>query len=129
MSAKEDALAKLETMKPDGDRSWLIPTGMSMADKHDYGNRVARSMRESAPIVTMPIDEIRAVQSGVTREKVHRMIEGGVPDEPPIVVKRGGTLYLHDGHHRVIARRLLGEREVRVRLVEARGSLSRWAKR
>jgi hypothetical protein len=36
----------------------------------------------------------------------------------PIIVKMGGELFVHDGHHRLSAAHLRGEATARVRLVD-----------
>jgi hypothetical protein len=123
-----EAKAKVDALGVLRGRSWLAPVGMPIANKHDYGNRVTRAMRESAPTEDVVISDLHAVQTGVSREKVRRMIEEGIPNKPPVVVRHAGKLYLHDGHHRVVARRLSGQQTVSAKVVTNRSPLVRWAR-
>jgi ParB-like chromosome segregation protein Spo0J len=42
---------------------------------------------------------------------------GGVVDTP-IVIHQDGKNYLHDGHHRVTAARLMGDKDIQARYVD-----------
>jgi hypothetical protein len=141
---QQTALAKLETKPRLALRQWLISTGLPRASKHTYGNRVTERQREKATVKDVPIAELHAVQSGVVPEKVAEYIkrptlidqpgkrnEHGYLTDMPIVVHYGGKYLVHDGHHRVVAQKLMGAKTVQARVVELSRSdvLKTWAAR
>jgi hypothetical protein len=98
-------------------------------------------MRDTAMTEEVPIAKLHAVQSGVSPAKVRGLIhhpeafdrpghttESGLLDDLPIVVQFGGKMYLHDGHHRVVAQRMLGRTTVKARVVKIETPLARWRK-
>jgi len=123
----------------------LIDTGLPWANKHDYGNKVSEAQRQTATISTIPIADLHCVQIGVNPKKVAGFIDNpskidlpgrrngnGYTTDMPIVVSFHGKLYLHDGHHRVMALRLLGETSVKARLVKLDSKANQiiaWAKK
>ena len=132
---------RLDVIRPVPGRSDLIPTGMPRASKHRYGNRVTQLQREMATIREVPIADLHAVQRGVSRRKVRQLLrhpeafdlhghttDHGILDDLPIVVHYGAKLYLHDGHHRVVAQRLLGADRVKARVVRIQNPIALWAK-
>jgi hypothetical protein len=138
---QESALAALASTRLVPGKSWLIPTGMPRASKHDYGNSVTQPMRESADVYEVPCKDLHAVQSGVSAAKVRGLLhhpevfdrpghvnDAGLSDDLPIVVRYGGKLYLHDGHHRVVAQRMMGAEQVRVRVVKIDTPIVKWAR-
>ncbi len=142
-AAQQAALAKLSRMEPLRLLPHLVSTGMPHADKHEYGNRVSEAQRQGAEVRMVPIDQLHAVQSGVDPRRLRHFIESpgdivepgrrnasGYTTDMPIVVDHAGKLYLHDGHHRAVARRLMGETSVKARVVKigAGGALRAWAK-
>lgn len=85
---------------------------------------------DSAPVHAIPIDRLKGIQATVSRERVasfiddpdqvergHRDPEHGGKVDYPIVVQKGEHLFLHDGHHRVIAAKLMGHASIDARLV------------
>jgi ParB-like nuclease family protein len=128
----EMALALLRAIPGSGE---TIPVPLRFIDRAGYqkviGNREMNARIDAAPIHTVPLDSLVAIQHTVLRKQVEHYIEtdgrvrrgtkhsdhGGVVDLP-IVVRCGGTSYLFDGHHRVTAHKLLGARLVRCRYVD-----------
>lgn len=89
------------------------------------------SRTHSAPVVSIPMSELHASQKRVNRERLSGYVSGqikrsngqkasgsGALIDLPIVVKVGGKYTCRDGHHRLTAAWLRGEREARVRLVD-----------
>lgn len=86
---------------------------------------------ETAPQVRLPLKGLRAIQGSINMERVMQHAQdptyvkpgarapghGGLVDLP-IVVKKNGQLYIHDGHHRLTAAALRGQVDARVRLVD-----------
>jgi len=84
-----------------------------------------------APVGRILLSAIKGIQATVNRERLTQHLKDPrlIPDgtrapghgaliDLPIVVKRGGEYYLHDGHHRLTAAHLRGEVDARVRLVD-----------
>ncbi len=112
-----------------------VANPMRFVDRDAYqkliGNRELNALIEAAPIVPMPIANLTAIQHTINLERVAQYIQkpnmrrrglrdpehGGLIDLP-IVVHVGGMSYLHDGHHRVTAEKLLGARLETVRYVD-----------
>lgn len=130
MKTTEEALADLAKIPRLKLLPHLIGTGLPWADKHDYGNSVSASERENATIEEVPISKLHAVQSGVKPQEVQAFIEhptalekpgrrspNGYLTDLPIVVSCRGKLYLHDGHHRTVAQKLMGAKTIRARVV------------
>jgi hypothetical protein len=136
-----DAVKRLASIRSVPGCSDLIPTGMPRASKHRYGNQVTQSQRELADVREVLIADLHAVQRGVSRRKVRQLLghpeafdqhghttEHGILDDLPIVVQYGSKLYLHDGHHRVVAQRILGAERVKARVVRIQNPIALWAK-
>lgn len=141
--AQRKAIARLDRMKAIRLLPDLVGNSMPHASKRDYGNRVSEEQRTAAPVTDVPIAGLHSVQEGVYRERVRQYLlhpemldqpgrrnRGGYTTDVPIVVEYQGKRYLHDGHHRVVAARMLGEDTVRARVVPiTRGQAMRaWAK-
>lgn len=89
---------------------------------------------EAAPVVRVPIGELTAIQGSVNAERLQRHLEdprlipkgartpsSGMLKDRPVVVRLGDKSYLHDGHHRVLAAMLRGERDIKARVVDLEG--------
>jgi hypothetical protein len=120
-------------------RSWPggpnVATPLRFVDRKAYeelvGNRELNALIESAPVIQVPVASLVAIQHTINAERVAQYIQktnlrrrgmrdpkhGGLVDLP-IVVRLGGTSYLHDGHHRLCAAKLLGARLETVRYVD-----------
>lgn len=88
-------------------------------------------LAEKAKIVPVRLDELRAIQSDVNLEQMtkhandplmnppgSRASGSGMPIDRPIVVRKNGQLFIHDGHHRLTLAKLRGSGEALVRLVD-----------
>lgn len=120
-------------------RSWPggpnVATPLRFVDRKVYedriGNRELNALIDAAPVEQVPVASLVAIQHTINAERVAQYVQkinlrrrgtrdprhGGLIDLP-IVVRIGGTNYLHDGHHRVTADKLLGARLVTVRYVD-----------
>lgn len=71
----------------------------------------------AAQIKTVPLSRIDMSQAYVDGGKVARMAKaakGGKPMPTPVVSYTNGRYTVHDGHHRVAAAKLNGERSIKV---------------
>lgn len=86
---------------------------------------------EEAPIERVPLRGIIAIQSVVSAKRLDEHLSNpnvyapgartertGMLVDLPIVVRVGGKLMLHDGHHRATAALLLGEKSLLARVVD-----------
>ena len=84
-----------------------------------------------APIAKVRLDQLVGIQGTINRERLGQHLanpkmnpEGtrapghGMLIDRPVVVKVGGTFYIHDGHHRLTAQALRGLDTAKVRLVD-----------
>lgn len=92
------------------------------------GKGVAKLI-SAAPKEVVPIARLHGIQRTVNSERLGQYVRGevqatgnesgaGFPKDLPVVVKTGGNLYLHDGHHRATAAHLRGASEIRARFVD-----------
>jgi hypothetical protein len=92
-------------------------------------NIAAKSLQ--APIALVRLDQLQAIQNTINRERLGQHLanpkmnaEGtrapghGMLIDRPVVVKVGGTFYIHDGHHRLTAQALRGLSTAKVRLID-----------
>jgi hypothetical protein len=120
-------------------RSWPggpnVATPMRFIDRKAYedlvGNRELNGLIDAAPTVQVPIAPLVAIQHTINASRVAEYIRtpklrrrglrdpyhGGLIDLP-IVIQLRGTRYIHDGHHRTVASKLLGARLETVRFVD-----------
>lgn len=113
--------------------SGLVRHPFQWAAKESYlahvSNKTVRKGIETAPIKRVALRELLGIQLTVNPARVKEYLEdpivapgtrherhGGLVDFP-IVVRFGGRSFIHDGHHRLTASHLRGERTARVRLV------------
>lgn len=87
-----------------------------------------------APIALVNLRDLHAIQHTVNDERLMQHAEspdlvapgtrgsghGGLIDRP-VVVRKDGVLYIHDGHHRLTAATLRGQETAKVRLVDLDG--------
>lgn len=108
---------------------------MRFIDRDAYekliGNRELNALIDAAPIRMVVIANLVAIQHTINADRVAQYIlnpklrrrglrdpyHGGLIDLP-IVIRLVGTSYIHDGHHRTVASKLLGAREERGRFVD-----------
>ena len=94
------------------------------------GARVAARTRD-AKVVKVPMSALRGTQGTVNREKLDAHIKdpnhikdgtlssgSGALIDRPIVVKKNGVHYIHDGHHRATAAHLRGQQHLECRLID-----------
>lgn len=100
-------------------------------------NRELNARIEAAPVTTTPVEGLVTPQHTVRPEHVQQYIDdprtvplskGLVPTDVPIIVKTGGVRYIHDGNHRLTARKLLGDTTAEVRYVNLDADRARRAK-
>jgi hypothetical protein len=133
---RADALPRLADF-PRQDR---VPHPWPVESSRAYGGKVSREQALEAPVEDVPLDRLLGVQRGVDRQKLRGYIEhggdapqgkesdSGYPRDLPIVVRTGGELYVHDGHHRLTAHALLGDKTAKARVVDInRPALGQWA--
>jgi ParB-like nuclease domain len=93
-----------------------------------HGSIAART--HNAPVAKVRLDQLQAIQHSVNVERLGQHLadphiykegqkgsgHGGLVDLP-VVVQKNGQLYIHDGHHRLMAQHLRGLPTAKVRLV------------
>ncbi len=107
-----------------------IAHGLEVASEYpcsasrDYGDQI-----EAAPVEDVPIAGLKATHPSVRRERVREFVENpracpagkrslsGVLEDVPVVFEADGQRYIHDGHHRIAAAKLLGQKTVRARVI------------
>lgn len=85
---------------------------------------------EDAPVERVPLKELNGIQQTVNSERLAGYVEnpkvkagtrapghGGLIDKP-VVVRVGGKLYIHDGHHRAAAAKIRGDIDISSRVVD-----------
>jgi hypothetical protein len=134
LDRREVATARLARM-PTSVTKHGVDHGMPYADKNAYkgkhSNREINGRIDQAPVRRVPLDGLHAIQHsvrpgrvltfindpGAVRPGTHDPEHGGIVDHP-IVIHQDGVNYLHDGHHRVTAARLLGDKDIEARYVD-----------
>lgn len=128
------ALSRLGELRASNRHKGAVEHLMPLTDREQYLASLPSDLNErieEAPIVSVPLARLQAIQHTVQPARVAAHVEdpglvgtgardsrhGGLVDYP-IVVKKGGALYLHDGHHRATASFLEGCEEMDARLVD-----------
>jgi len=96
---------------------------------HEHGSIAQKT--HGAPIALVNLKDLHAIQNTVNDERLVQHLEdpGMVPDgargaghgglvDRPVVVKMGGSMFIHDGHHRLTAAHVRGQETAKVRLVD-----------
>lgn len=127
----EDRLAQLES----GDAAGSAKHPFRMIDREAYlavvkGAGIARRSLE-APVALVNLDDLVAIQGTINAERVGHHLSDPALYQPgarapghgmlvdrPVVVRKNGMLFIHDGHHRLTARFLRGASTAKVRLVD-----------
>ncbi len=97
--------------------------------KQDFTDAQINNAIRQAPIKTVPIKGLRAIQHSVQRDRVRQYIDNpnlaegkrsdaDTPADFPVVIQYRGDRYIHDGHHRIVADKLQGIKSAAVRLVK-----------
>lgn len=104
-----------------------------LASIKGHGSIAART--HDAPIALVNLRDLHAIQQSINDERLAQHLDapaglvppgsrapghGGLVDRP-VVVKKDGRLFLHDGHHRLTAAHLRGQETAKVRLVDLDG--------
>jgi len=113
---------------PEADKPGEVAVTMPVEEKPPY-TPVAADLQGAKP-KTVKLRKLIATRDTVKRNRVEHYIKnpdeagslwkvgGGLPLDKPYVVKSGGQLYIHDGHHRLMARQLLGVDKTEVYLIK-----------
>ncbi len=72
----------------------------------------------NAPIKNIPLDSILTTQTRLNPENVKNAIYNLDKIPPAIVIEQEGKYYVQDGHHRLIAAKLLGRKTFPARVME-----------
>ena len=106
-----------------------------LASIKEHGSIAKRT--HGAPTALVNLADLHAIQSSVNNERLGAHLEqpaglvapgaraaghGGLVDKP-VVVKKNGALFIHDGHHRLTAAHLRGQETAKVRLVDLDGDV------
>lgn len=95
-----------------------------------------RKLDEKAPVHEVKISDLIATQRGVNLDEVEKYEEGkeipkgtvghtGIVVDHPTVIQRRGRLFLFDGHHRTVSRRMAGKDSIEARVVDVDRALDR----
>ncbi len=138
--AKEDLTpAERARRLPPGEKPGTSKVPFPVTDReaylkavHEQGSVSAKT--HGAPIALVNLKDLHAIQHTVNDERLVQHLEdphkvppgtkgsghGGLVDKP-VVVRIGGQLTIHDGHHRLTAASLRGQKTAKVRLVDLDG--------
>jgi hypothetical protein len=134
MVAEDPARARMTVMAP-GESEGTLAVPFPTTTREAYLGQVRGAgifkRAEQAPLVRVPLSSLMGIQRSVNVERLAKYVDdptavkpgtrgahhGGLVDVP-VVVRKGGKLYIHDGHHRLSAARVRGEKDARVRLVD-----------
>lgn len=107
-----------------------VAHGLSYADAPYDVRRTWKDEIEQAKVERVPFKGLLATQHTVRRDGVRNFVDNpgivrngqrnlsGVLEDKPVVMRVGGTNYLHDGHHRAAAKIMLGYPDMMARVVE-----------
>jgi hypothetical protein len=133
----DDYRSKIAEMEP-GDHLGTVRHPFRTIDREAYlaairGAGVAKRT-QSAPIAKIRLSDVVAIQGSVNAERLgHHLDEPrlyqqgarapghGMVVDLPVIVKKNGMYFVHDGHHRLTARHLRGLDTAKVRLVDLDG--------
>jgi len=133
-SAEQVAKDKAEQLA-NGDKTGTAKHPFPVADRDAYlasikGSGIAaRTLK--APLVPVRLSELSGTQKTINRERLEAHMENpsmvkpgtlasgsGAKVDAPIVVKKNGQKFIHDGHHRLTVAALRGQEQVPVRLID-----------
>lgn len=102
-----------------------VPVGIAEAPVHDVaaalvamGNDELQRRLFLAEAEDVAVADLYAMRPTVARDRLKRFMEQPPSDEAVAVVRHGGRLFVHDGHHRVAAAVLRGVKEVPAKVVD-----------
>jgi len=136
------ARATVQNYRPDptltlspGDKPGIVRHPFKLADRNEYLRQIRGSgifkRAEEAAIQDVKLSELYGLQRHVNAERLQAHYDnpglipmgtrapghGGLVDVPTIV-RVGGRLFAHDGHHRATAAHLRGQPSIRARVVD-----------
>ena len=117
----QSALSKVDDLKPY--KGYIHQDDVRVPMKSDpLGlGELSAGLRHSAPRVDaiVAIDDLTAIQRSVEKSVLSRYIRSGLEGaELPVVIRYQGSYLLLDGTHRAVAQKLLGDKEIRVKLAD-----------
>ena len=134
----DERLATKVAMLPPGSSPGTVRHPFKVIPREEYlakvrGKGIYR-LAEKAPIVDVPLDQLNGIQRTINVERLMAHLKdpnmiakgqrapghGGLIDKP-LIVKVGGQLFTHDGHHRTAAAKLRGLDTIKARLVDLDG--------
>lgn len=118
-----------------GERDGTVRHPFPVTDRDEYLARIKGkgivAKVDTAPIKTVALRDLHGIQKTVNVERLAQHLEdenlvpegkrsanAGMLIDLPVVVKMGGELFLHDGHHRATAAWVKGERAIGARVVD-----------
>lgn len=130
---KDQALGELARMPSYGEPGHvrtLFPKIDRDAYQQGVSNEEINTKIDNAPIQDVPLVSLIGIQASVSRERVASFIKdpnqlpkgkldadhGGIVDHP-VVVQKGDMNFLHDGHHRATAAKLMGKQTIQARVI------------
>ncbi len=107
----------------------VIEREQYMAMIKPYGSMARRT--NDAPIALVNLSDLMGIQGSVNEEQLSKHLynpklipegsrgagHGGLIDRP-VVVRKDGQFYIHDGHHRLTAAQLRGQTTAKVRFID-----------
>lgn len=130
--------AKLAQLEP-GEKLGTSRVPFQLADRKSYLEMTKAigsiaNLTHVGPIALVNLHDLWAIQTTVNDERLVQHLDnpylvepgkraqghGGLIDRP-VVVRKDGLLYIHDGHHRLTAATLRGQKTAKVRLVDLDG--------
>jgi hypothetical protein len=134
----DERLATKVAMLPPGGSPGTVRHPFKVIPREEYlakvrGKGIYR-LAEKAPIVDVSLGELNGIQRTINTERLMAHLKnpgmiakgqrapghGGLIDKP-LIVKVGGQLCIHDGHHRCSAAKLQGDSTIRARYVDLDG--------
>lgn len=130
----DEARRRVDAMTP-GLREGTLRVPFRTVDREAYLSQVRgkgiAARTHKAPAVKVPIAELTGIQRSVNRERIQQHLEnpglipkgtqgsghGGLIDLP-IVVRKGGVMHVHDGHHRTCVAIARGDDHVTARVID-----------
>ena len=135
MEAPKDMVYSRAGTLEDGAHEGTAKHPFPVTDRQAYldavrGKGIA-ALTHKAPVGTVRLDKLNGIQQTINRERLGQHLanprligdgtrapgHGGLIDLP-VVVRLGGKLIIHDGHHRLSAAQLRGDQTARCRFID-----------
>jgi hypothetical protein len=131
-------LGRLATLTP-GARVGTLEVPLPKVAHEDYKALIKGAgipgRVEDAPTQKVAIAGLTAIQNTVNAERLEGYLENphltpvgargvhtGMKKDLPVIVKKAGKSFIHDGHHRIVAAALRGEKAIKARVVNLEGA-------